>query len=145
MSASSLDSVREELTRRVEVALASSPFSTIPMWYPNRPFIQPSNSIWVMMHIVGGEGIQANLGETPVERHVGMLQFSIMMPEDKGTKQGNDLADFLGKKFSRAQFYTDNNNRLTFKVPQYNQVDTVSKGFITNNVRITFRRNEITF
>ena len=145
MSNSSLDSVREELTRRVEAALASSPFASTPVFYPNRPFVQPTNAVWIKMDVLGGLGTQANLGENPVERQIGILQFYVMIPENKGTKQGNDLADFLGKLFSRAQFYTDNNNRVNFKVPQYNQVDTITKGFVTNIVKITFRRDENTF
>ena len=145
MSNSSLDSVREELTRRVETAIASSSFSGTAIAYPNRPFSQPDNAVWIDMRILGGEGIQANLGETPVERSIGILQFSVMMPEDKGTKVGNDLADFLGKLFSRKQFYTDANNRITFKVPSYHQADGIKRGFTMNVVRISFRRDEITF
>jgi hypothetical protein len=145
MSSSSVDSVREEITRRLAAALAPSVHAAIPVSYPNRPFQQPEGQTWIKVCFLGGEGIQTNLGENPFERYVGILQLEVISPEEKGTKLSNDILDFLGKLYSRKQFYTDPLNVVTFKVPSYNFSDTPVNGYIKQIVRIAYKRNERTF
>jgi hypothetical protein len=145
MSSSSLDSVREEITRRLAVALSTSVHSSISVWYPNRPFIQPTGQHWIKVCFLGGEGIQTNLGDRPFERYVGILQLEVMSPEDNGSKLSSDILDFLGKIFSRQQFYTDQNNVVTFKVPTYMLSDNIVNNYVKQIVRIPFRRNERLF
>ncbi|MEO7017967.1 MAG: phage tail terminator-like protein [Leifsonia sp.] len=142
MSSSGLDSVREEVTRQLSTALAASIYSDIAVWYPNRPIVQKDGTIWIRLTFIGGDGIQANLGPTAVERFVGIIQMEVVFPESSGTKKANDITDFLGKLFSRKQFYSDANNRVTCKVPKFMMINGVVDGTMRNIARVAYRRDE---
>lgn len=74
--------------------------------YPNQPFNIPKNSAYGEFHIiagpkpiiVGGEG----KGKARV-RHVGMVQLTVWIPEDKGTKIGTTAGDVFEKLFQLKQ------------------------------------------
>lgn len=138
---SQLDEAREALTSRVKTALAASAYSATPFWYPNTPFIQPTNAIWARMSIIGGEGVQADLGPNPTERHIGIVQFDVVVPEDKGTKTGNDFGEFLGNALKRQQISAGVRNTINLRTPSYSWVGRIDKGTDRLVVRIPFYRD----
>lgn len=138
---SQLDEVRQGITERVKNALAASLYSAVPLYYPNGKFIQPDNTMWAMLSIIGGEGVQANLGPNATERHIGQIQFDVLVPEDSGTKVGNDFGEFLGNVFKMKQFSVGANNTVVTKVPSFTWVGRTEKGLSRLIIRIPFRRD----
>ena len=115
---------------------------SIPVKYPNHKFVQPDTT-WAAIVILGGTSQQANLGVKNVtERHVGLVQIDIMVPEDEGTKEGGELAQAAGAIFSRQQFSAGTSS-LTFQTPEIKPIGD-DGGFDRTMVRIEFRRDEKT-
>lgn len=139
---SELDKIRELITDRTKTALAASVvYSPVKMFYPNQPFEQPKNTLWAKLSIIGGEGLQASLGYNPTERHVGILQFDVIFPEDKGTKIGNDFAEFLGNLFRFQHLRSSPSTSVVFRTPSYSIGNRIVTGTERIVVRIPYRRD----
>jgi len=138
---SKLDQARETIVSEIKNRVAASAFASIPIAYPNHAFSQPPNAPWVRVSLIGGDSNQASLGLSPTDRHVGILQFDVVVPEDSGIKTGNEIGEFLGSIFDKKQFLATPGNSLNFKVPSYIWMGTTQGGGVRLMVRIPYRRD----
>jgi len=69
----------------------------VPIAWGEVPFNQPASGIWVRVTINFGQGFQASLGSTPLEKQPGVCMVGVFVPKSGGTKPANDLADKAGE------------------------------------------------
>ena len=138
---SKIDEQRQTLTNKILTQFTPS-YPDVPVWYPNQNFKEPEGSEWVKMSILGGESTQSNLGLTNItERHIGILQFDVVVPEDSGTKTANEIAEKLKTIFSRKDFIAGVGNCLRFQTAAITPRG-VMHGSYRIVVRLPFRREE---
>jgi len=139
---SALDEVRQAITTKLSTSGFHSTFPNVSIAMPNQPFTAPTDKTYVRLSIIHGDSIQAQLSTTnEVDRHVGILQFDVVVPLDVGTKNQNDVADYLGKIFRRSSLVTPTAGTLIFKTPN-NLVVGQERGADRIVVRLPFRRDE---
>jgi hypothetical protein len=69
----------------------------VPVQWDEVPFNQPASGIWVRFTLIDGEGFQASLGSTPLEKQPGVVVIGVFTPKNNGTKAARDLADKAGQ------------------------------------------------
>lgn len=88
----------------IESRLKDNLLSSVPIKFDNVPFNYPSKKTsYVALVILTGEGFQIAMSPKRY-RHVGIITGQIFAPEDKGTKEANEIADFIKEIFQGIQF-----------------------------------------
>jgi hypothetical protein len=96
----------------------STTYPNVPIKFSNAPFSQPEGP-WVSVHIVEGNSMPASMGITAVDRHVGFVQFDVLVPINTGTALADQIAEFAGNLYRRQDWHLSDGAYIRFKVPQY--------------------------
>lgn len=115
--------------------------NNIPVKYDNIPFVQP-DTVWGAVCIIDGKSAIVNLGTLKVDRHVGFVQFDVMVPQNTGTRQAAQLAEQFGKLFRDKIVSLDDGAKVVFKSPQFITLG-ISNGFYRMCCRVAYWRDEI--
>ena len=109
---------------------------------PNTKFDIPVNAVYGEFHILGTKPFVAGgSGENKViERHVGMIQLTIWVPEEKGTKAASEAADKFAKGFAHKQGRDTSGSTYVFKGVETINPDTKT-GYSVHVSRIPFHRD----
>lgn len=91
--------------------------------------------------ILGGDGKQAELVQGGYERHVGVLQIDVLVPENTGTGDLSRLAAWATKLFSRESVLLPDNARLRFRVGSHTYLG-VRDGLARRVVSVPYWRDE---
>jgi len=75
-------------------------FSSAPVKYDNVPFDEPSNSPFVALSILSEAGEDISVGESPIQKYNGMIQFDVYVPQNTGTAKARDVASSLRTLFN---------------------------------------------
>lgn len=91
--------------------------------------------------IMGGKSKRANLGSRKVDRHVGVLQLNVVVPESIGNGKRDRMADWLGSIFNEVEKILKDDSRLHFRVPEFRDLGT-KLGESVKVVSIPYWRDE---
>jgi hypothetical protein len=88
----SFDAVREKIfdTFQSEFSAAQS---GVEIAYQNRKFTQPAGLPWVYIAIVPGDSERKEISSSKLFCHYGVINVTVMVPEDSGTKKLTEMAD----------------------------------------------------
>lgn len=116
----------------------------IPVAMPNQPFSVPVNAPYAEFHIMGTKPIPiGGEGKNKLrERHVGIIQLTIWIPEGKGTKGSATAADKFGDKFKHKNGRDAEGCTYIFKGCEVTSPST-KVGWSCQIARIPFHRDEI--
>ena len=109
----SLDAVRVKSEQLLASVMAAE-FPGTKISYENVKFSQPKGVPWVDIKIATGENKPANLGANPHYHDYGVINITVLVPEEKGTKPGLDRADAIKKAFRNKKFSLGVNGYLTY-------------------------------
>jgi hypothetical protein len=87
----SLDAVREHLTDVFKTGFGTA-HPTIPVAWENQRFNRPANSAYVDFSVQFGAIVRANIGENGRDRHHGLINVQLQVPEDTGTRLLNEMS-----------------------------------------------------
>ena len=135
----SLESCRVWVETTFKTAMTAS-HPTVPVKYENAPFRQPTTE-WVALHILEGSAFPTELGPTPCDRHVGIIQIDVLVPADHGTVVANTLAEFTGSVFRLIHVTLSDQAYLRTEVPSFKYWG-IQNGFFRVTVRVKFKRDE---
>lgn len=139
---SSLDQVRQAVVQKIYSSGFFAQFPDVKLQLPNQAFAVPESLAYVKLSIVHGDSDPAQIGKTvEIDRSVGFIQFDVVIPLDVGTKNQNDIADYLGKVFRRLQLPTTSAGTLNFRTPNL-LTSGQERGADKLILRIPFRRDE---
>jgi len=126
----------------VEMRMSNN-YTTHPVKYENVTFTPPANAPWVALTILDGSGINASIGTTRrVQRHSGIIQFDIYVPENNGTKTGKDIADEIDGIFNNVQISAGSSGVITTRVPSLATLG-VEDGWHHMVLSVAFQRDRI--
>ncbi len=77
----------------------------------------------VAYFVLGGKSARSTLG-AKWDRHVGVLQMDVMVPENEGNGERDEVADFLADTFNEYEVTLTGDIRLRFKVPSQRDFGT---------------------
>jgi len=135
----SLDSMRVYVESTYQAAMQAS-HPSVPVRFDNINFQQPQTA-WADLCILSGKSFAANLGSKVVDRHVGIVQVNILVPQRSGEKLANDLAEFSGQVFRRKNQILSDGAVARFRIPEFARSGQ-SLGFYSVIVRIPYWRDE---
>jgi hypothetical protein len=81
------------------------------------------------------------MGTRKVDRHVGIVQITVLVPQRSGTALANTLAEFSGKVFRATHAALSDGANVTFRTPQFTSTGQ-QLGFFPIVVRIPYWRDE---
>lgn len=81
--------------------------------YRNVSFTQPDNGEWVTLTIQPGSGTQASIGDQPIERQFGILNFQIFTKKDIGDRRAKKIADMIAGVFRYKTFALDSGGAIS--------------------------------
>lgn len=137
----SIETMREMVEVRMNT-LFTATYPNTPIFFENVPFTEDrSNAAFIAVWIVHGDGRQANIGSTSVDRYMGELRLGYFLKEDTGTVKVNNELEYAAGLFKKQQFTLDDNAYVTFRVPSYIMMP-VQRGYMHRTARIDFTRNE---
>lgn len=73
--------------------------------------------------LIGGRSARSTLG-AKWDRHIGILQIEVIIPENQGNGERDEVADFLADVFNEHETTLPNDIRIRFKVPSQRDFGT---------------------
>ena len=73
--------------------------------------------------LIGGRSARSTLG-AKWDRHIGILQIEVIIPDNQGNGERDEVADFLADTFNELEVTLPNDIRLRFKVPSQRDFGT---------------------
>lgn len=73
--------------------------------------------------LIGGRSTRSTLG-AKWDRHIGILQIEVIIPENQGNGERDEVADFLADVFNEHETTLPNDIRIRFKVPSQRDFGT---------------------
>ena len=73
--------------------------------------------------LIGGRSARSTLG-AKWDRHIGILQMEVIIPDNEGNGERDEVADFLADAFNELETTLPNGIRLRFKVPSQRDFGT---------------------
>lgn len=136
----SLESQRSYLeTRLTNVAPLYTP--TPALWFDNLAFEPNISGNHIVLTILDGDSRPADIGNKTVDRHVGIVQIDVLIPEDSGSAPAKKMADYFGNAFRKIDVILEDGARLVTKIPEYKNMGT-KNSFYRYVISIPFKRDE---
>lgn len=108
--------------------------STYPTKLPNQSFTEPENKIFCHLLIIRNRTLRLTIGRTARRRALGILQFDIYTPVDKGEKLANDIEDLFTPLFDEKMLMTTDSQKI-----QFQEADPITFGPTNGKYRVTVR------
>lgn len=118
---------------------------TVPVAFPNQEFDIPKDAPYGEFHILGGDPLTiGGEGEEKVRtRWVGLIQLTIWVPKDQGTKPQSINGDKLKTCFARKQGWDDDGEFYRFNTLQKFSPTKTPAGWSCKVYRISYTRDEV--
>jgi hypothetical protein len=110
--------------------------------YENQRFTQPTEGAWVALTILTGDGIQASINTSPLNRYPGVIQIDIRVPEDTGTATARTHADTIEAIFRNQQFSAAASGIIKTRTPSITTRGVID-GWYTLTVSVPYIRDKI--
>lgn len=135
----SLEALRVYSEGLVQTSM-NSQYPAITVKYENAPFPQPDGA-WASFSVNDGHGLLVNIGTRKVDRHLGIVQFDSLVPQNTGTSMANQVAEYIGNIFRDSQALLQDGSKVIFKAPSYISLG-VQGGFYRICMRCGYWRDE---
>jgi len=135
----SLEAMRLWVETNVQTAMANA-YPAIPVKYDNARFIQPETT-WTSLRLIDGKSFGTNLGNHKVDRHVGLIQFDVLVPEHTGTSQANTIASFIGDFMKNRKIGLSDGSSVVLRQPEYKNIGR-NEGFYRVMCRVPYWRDD---
>lgn len=116
---------------RLKTGWAAGAAASVAIRWPNVPWRQPDTGEWISFKLIPGDGEQASLGSSKLERQYGLVVVQVFTPKNKGTRRALVLADIIGDIF-RYRTETDSSVSVIFRAPQMADVEERADQYQTN-------------
>lgn len=137
----SMDAHRQQAELTVQQAAATA-YPAVLLAWENVPFTQPETT-WMKTFLVEGRGFLTNLGRgRQIDRHVGLVQVDVMVPENVGTSPAIQLAEWAGKLFRLQTVSLADNAVVRYRVPEVAN-HGIQNGFFRTTMRVLYCRDEV--
>lgn len=136
----SLESLRFWSENRLQVAMAAN-HPSVPVQFQNAPFQQPETA-FIQFWLLDGKSFFCNVGTLKVDRHVGLFQIDVYVPENTGTSQANMISEFVGKLFRGQVTQLADGAKLVTQSPQFSYNGRSGTGYSRIMVRVPYHRDE---
>lgn len=130
----------EEIARIVEVKFATD-YTATPVRFRNVPFKQPPAGEWIAPSVIPGDGVQASLGDSKLERQLGVLMVQVFTPKNSGDRRAKALADLVAALF-RYKTIADSGVNVIFRAPAVGDVGERIDSYQVN-VNVPFQAEKI--
>lgn len=131
-----LDKPREVFTGLMKTSFHSKQ-PAVPVKYPNQKFTEPRDRPWVAIAVVPGLTDRAEISSSGLTYNYGICNITVLLPEDSGTKAGNEITQALWDIFGDKQFGFPEGQISTFGMDQRQR--GVINGFHVTNVMFEYR------
>lgn len=136
-----LDAPRAKIDALVKAGIASRHPGT-KVQYQNLKFTQPNGETWLSVTLTPGESDRADIGaHNPRFFHWGVAQINIMVPNEKGTKDHNDIATTLHDILADKNFAIEGGSLTLCNVKQRDR--GVINGFAVRSFLVEYRYRAI--
>ena len=135
----SMETLRVWAESTIQSAMHIS-YPAVPIKFDNAPFKQPDTA-WTAFCLLDGKSTAVNLGTIKVDRHVGLVQFDVLVPQNSGTKLANLICEFGGKQFRDQRVTLSDGAVVKFQTPSFRHMGT-SGGFFRTVCSVVYWRDE---
>ena len=135
----SLESLRVWGESKIQT-LMNTNYPSMPVHFDNTPFNQPDTA-WCAFSLLDGHSMLINIGTKKIDRHLGIIQFDCLVPQNTGTVLAHTVVELVGQAFRDTVAGLSDGAKIVVKVPVYANLGT-SGGFFRMNVRLPFCRDE---
>jgi hypothetical protein len=129
-----LDKPREILTGMMKTQFAAR-FPDVPIKYENQKFTEPRDKVAIC--VVPGMTDRAEISSSGLIFGYGICNITVLLPEDKGTKTGNEITQALWDIFGDKQVGYPEGVLNLFGMDQ--RVRGMINGFYVTNVLFEYR------
>ena len=128
--------------RRVIEQRLIAGWTTTPIKFENTKFVQPTNTPWIALRILNGEGFRADLGGSTGARYrfPGVIVVQLFVPDESGIATARQYADTIATLFRSAQFSAGASGTITCRTPYVTTVGNMD-GWHQLNLTIPFQRD----
>jgi hypothetical protein len=127
-------------TENTVLAAMQASYPAVGVRFGNAVFLQPDTP-WAKLVVIEGSSFGVNLGTRKVDRHVGLVQFDVLVPDRQGAALGNQIAEFIGDTLKTRKVRLADGAPVTFHEPTYMDWGR-SGGFYRIICRVGFWRDE---
>jgi len=131
----SLDQARQAITDAFQTEFATA-YPGVPIAFENVRFKQPTNAAWVHFAMIPGDAVRRDIS-TGKYRHYGVINVTILVPQDTGTKESTELTDKVFSIVADRQWSTATGSLKTYGAQR--RTRGVINGWYTRNVMLEFR------
>lgn len=131
----SLEQARVAVTDTFQTAFALA-YPDVPISFENVRFEQPKNAAWVHFAFVPGDAVRQDVSSGKY-RHFGVINVTVLVPQDSGTKQSTELTDKVFNILADRQWSTADGSVTTFSAQK--RTRGVINGWYARNVLVEFR------
>jgi len=130
-------------TRNAIEARMVANYSTYKVKFENTKFKPPVNTPWLALTVQDGEAFNASIGTARrVQRHPGIIQVDIYVPENQGTKTSREIADAVAVIFNTVQFSLGSSGTISTRAPALQGLG-IEEGWDRKVLSIPFIRDVI--
>lgn len=112
----------------------------VPVQYENQKFSQPRDRAWVAISIVPGMSWRNEISSRKGYYHYGVVNVTVLVPEDKGTKQMHDIAQSVFDILCDRDFPYPEGTVTTYGLER--RTRGLINGFYVMNVLADYRQSD---
>lgn len=112
-------------------------YPTVPISFENVRFEQPVNKPWVYFSFILGDAVRQELSDAKRYRHLGVVNVTVMVPTDTGTKLSTEIVDKVFNILADRQWNTADGALTTYGAQK--RTRGVINGWYTRNVMLEYR------
>lgn len=137
----SLETMRVHVETRLNTLFPAT-YPNTPIYFENVPFTEDRTlDAFLAVWILHAGSMQANIGTTSVDRHMGEVRLGYFLKENMGTKKMNVELQFVAGLFKKQQFTLTDNAYVTYQTANFITMPK-QRGYMHRQARISFVRNE---
>ena len=117
-------------------------YSASPVQYDNAPIDDDliRGIGWVRFNIFTAASSQVSIGDSPVDRHPGIIIIQSFTPENEGTRMEKQRFDLIDSIFKRKEFRFGDSGLIRTRVPTISRVGN-ENGWHQSNIEIPYIRD----
>lgn len=132
----SLESARSAVSTTFQSEFGAA-YPTTPISWENVRFTQPENKAWVHFAFVMGDSVRQEAGNTKNYRHFGVINVTILVPQDTGTKLSTEMVDKVFNILADRDWSTAEGALTTYGAQKISRGNV--NGWYTRNVLLEYR------
>lgn len=132
----SIESARAAVSATFQTEFATA-YPAVDIAWENVRFTQPENEPWIYFAFLMGDSVRQEIGSTKNYRHFGVINVTILVPQDAGTKLSTQLVDKVFNILADREWSTAEGALTTYGAQK--RTRGVVNGWYTRNVMVEYR------